>query len=408
MSKRQKPVRYWPGKAPKGAEEAQTSDDEEDQQEIRQQQRERRQSISEVKAYTEISVAPIPIDPSTDRRLARLQQRKAARDDEDMDEESRRAARAERTRRARMEEEEEAERHYSDSRVKEEEGQEDEEEEDEDAAAARRGRLRRKVLERRRAEEEAILAQEQEAAKQEEDVKEEEEDSDEYTSEYTTDSEEEAGPLRTLAKPVFVPKQHRETIFEKERLEKEAEEAEQKRLQQEEERIKDSQKMVEEELRREVAAAEISAAITDVDDTDNLDEDAEFAAWKLRELLRIKRDRAEKHAREQEKADLERRRLMTDEEIARENERLGIKQTSKEKSQMRFMQKYFHKGAFYNDDGDVGKALQEREFTAPTLEDKFDKSSLPAVMQVKNFGRAGQTKYTHLADQDTTSVSVTY
>lgn len=43
----------------------------------------------------------------------------------------------------------------------------------------------------------------------------------------------------------------------------------------------------------------------------------------------------------------------------------------------------------------------KRDTTAPTQYDRIDKSLLPAVMQVKNFGRAGRTKYTHLKDQDT-------
>lgn len=46
--------------------------------------------------------------------------------------------------------------------------------------------------------------------------------------------------------------------------------------------------------------------------------------------------------------------------------------------------------------------VRKKDFDAPTLEDKFDKESLPAVLQVKKFGFRGRTKYTHLLDQDTT------
>lgn len=47
--------------------------------------------------------------------------------------------------------------------------------------------------------------------------------------------------------------------------------------------------------------------------------------------------------------------------------------------------------------------VRKRDIDGATLEDKFDKQLMPKVMQVKNFGRSGQTKYTHLADQDTST-----
>jgi len=65
------------------------------------------------------------------------------------------------------------------------------------------------------------------------------------------------------------------------------------------------------------------------------------------------------------------------------------------------LQKYYHKGAFYQD---IESDKRDKVAIAAVGEDQFKKENLPKVMQVKNFGRSGRTKYTHLVDQDTTNV----
>ncbi|KAG8224536.1 hypothetical protein J437_LFUL004227 [Ladona fulva] len=146
---------------------------------------------------------------------------------------------------------------------------------------------------------------------------------------------------------------------------------------------------------------QILASLADVDTDDGADEEAEYEAWKLRELKRIKRDRDEREQMEKERLEVERLRNMTEEERRQEirlNPKLITNKASKGK--YKFLQKYYHRGVFYLDEDDD---LYKRDFSAATLDDHFDKTILPKVMQVKNFGRSGRTKYTHLVDQDTTA-----
>lgn len=88
--------------------------------------------------------------------------------------------------------------------------------------------------------------------------------------------------------------------------------------------------------------------IPDVDDTDGLDPTAEFEAWRLRELGRIKREKEEEVRREEERAEIERRRALPEEVRLKEDlERAQKSRDEKPKGQQKFLQKYWHKGAFY-------------------------------------------------------------
>ena len=77
------------------------------------------------------------------------------------------------------------------------------------------------------------------------------------------------------------------------------------------------------------------------------------------------------------------------------------------------MQRYYHKGAFFQDDaddafasrnirGDAGDDVLDRDYAAArTGEDKINFESLPEVMRVRKWGKVGRTKWTHLSNEDT-------
>lgn len=88
--------------------------------------------------------------------------------------------------------------------------------------------------------------------------------------------------------------------------------------------------------------------IPDVDDTDGLDPEAEFEAWRLRELGRIKKEKEEELRREEEREEIERRRALPEEQRMKEDlERAQKLRDEKPKGSQKFLQKYWHKGAFH-------------------------------------------------------------
>ena len=220
--------RYWPGRAPKGVKEYLSSEEEEEEE----QHFEKQKATELITSTYQIEISEQ--EAASDRRLRRLREAKNAGHET-----------SSRRRRHADEDTDEASRNIHKS-----EGIDDE---DEDDITSRRQRLREHALEQRRIEEEHLKAQEEaeKARSVQEDTEEEEESEEEDSSEYETDSEEEQ-QTRKLLKPVFIPRAHRETILEKERLEKEAEEAEKKRLQALEERKKESHALVAEQIEKEL------------------------------------------------------------------------------------------------------------------------------------------------------------
>jgi microfibrillar-associated protein 1 len=230
------------------------------------------------------------------------------------------------------------------------------------------------------------------------------EDGDDETSSEEESSEDEA-PRRLMVRPKFVSRAQRSGTEAKPSLDEDAA-AQAKKA--------EMDAMVEAQLAKDLAARQAgrkqwesdSDPDGDVDTEDDLDPEAEYAAWKLRELRRIKRARERIEAREAEVAEAERRRGLTEEERAAEDaERVARQQEEKDgRGKMGYLQKYYHRGAFFQD-GEEAEELAKRDLMgARFADDVRNRELLPQALQMRDMtklGRKGASKYKDLKSEDT-------
>ncbi|WFD42777.1 hypothetical protein MPSI1_001427 [Malassezia psittaci] len=212
-----------------------------------------------------------------------------------------------------------------------------------------------------------------------------------------SESESESEPEPVMLKPVFVsryavclPRKNRSTAIEKPQHTTHEPDAMQKA------RKQAAHDLAAERVQRELREKKHEEAHYDVDDTDDIDPEGEFQAWRARELARIQRIQAQEDEQRAERAEVERRRMIPEKQRLAED-LAHARQTRQEKQRgsQGFLQKYHHKGAFYQD-----LDILHRDYSQQT-ESAVDKSALPKLMQVRDFGKRSRSKWTHLANEDT-------
>ncbi|KAK5584675.1 hypothetical protein RB653_006291 [Dictyostelium firmibasis] len=273
----------------------------------------------------------------------------------------------------------------------------------EDDDGDRRKRAKERYLKKKEEEEQRQkeLEEKQQPFKDVEESEEEEEGSSEYEtdSEEDDDNDNEYWNQQPIFRPTFIKKDDRGTIKTDEQWEKE-EQDQQAQLEREKEQRKiEAHRKLKDELdrdRKEQEAKDLEQKEEEEYDDDDDEDGSKKLLWIQRELGRVRLEVHNRLLTEFEKKQLERRRTMTDEQILKEDPSRS-REKDGEKKQLKFLQRDYHRGAFFQDD----EYIKNKDFSAPTGEDKFNRELLPKVMQVKNFGKAGRTKYTHLKDQDT-------
>ncbi len=261
-------------------------------------------------------------------------------------------------------------------------------------------------------EQKALKAVEEEGFVTEGESESEEEGSeDEEDSEEEESSEEEA-PRRVLMRPTFIRKDKR-GIGNGAAAKNDGKTEEELIAEEEARRKAAADEIVEEQIQKDIAARATGKKNwddeedegDDVDDTDDVDPEAEYAAWKLRELKRIKREREAIEEREKEREEIERRKNLTEEERKAEDDEFIARQKEEKegKGKIGYMQKYYHKGAFFQDDAQAA-GLDRRDIMGSKFVDDVNRELLPQALQMRDMtkiGKKGATKYKDLKSEDT-------
>ena len=231
-------------------------------------------------------------------------------------------------------------------------------------------------------------------------------------------------------KPIFVPKHKRNLVQTEEKKFEEEELKLQLENERKSKRVAESRALVAKQLASsnlslqtdedELQDEESGGAINHPpNDDDELDKEKERNRWEIRELDRLLKSVDMQETRSMVAKEYSRRKTLTDAECLKEDIESGRYQapgsgrdrnTVSKNREARGIQRFFHRGAYYMDEsewdrGDIRHKAVEYAATA-TGEDKIDKSKLPEIMQVKNFGRSRQNqKYKGLAKEDTSDKS---
>jgi microfibrillar-associated protein 1 len=131
------------------------------------------------------------------------------------------------------------------------------------------------------------------------------------------------------------------------------------------------------------------------------DQDREYGLWVERETQRLRAEITVQARYDLDAANSARRKRMSDHELA------GLRtRSAQRRGRMKYMQKYFHRGAYSVDEANPRAAeLLQRDFTEPVGADRVDKTLLPESMHVRggDYQKKGRSKWTHLRAEDTTT-----